>query len=154
MSKGFGERLRDLLWGYQESLLRAQRELEELRVLARRREAEAAERATERVVVALLPVLDALDAALAQGPEDPEALLEGVRMTREMAARALEDLGLRRIEPREGQSFDPRLHEAVEVVEGSGGIARTLRPGYLLGERLIRPARVVVTKPKEVRENG
>lgn len=101
----------------------------------------------------LLPVLDNFDSALAAAAgkraADP-GLLEGVRMTRLLLASALERHGVQEI-PAVGATFDPALHDAVAVESApgvpAGQILRVLQPGYQLGDRVIRHARVVVAGP-------
>jgi len=109
-------------------------------------------RAHERLVKELLPVLDDLERALAAAEEHEEAKLEeGVRLVHRQLASALEHEGLAVIET-DGK-FDPHVHEALlsqpsEADEGS--VIEVLQKGYRLGDRVLRPARVVVAAaPKE-----
>ena len=103
-------------------------------------------RAHERLVKELLPVLDDLERALAAAEEHEEAKLEeGVRLVHAELAAALEREGLAEIETN-GQ-FDPHVHEALlsqpsEAEEGS--VLEVVQKGYRLGDRVVRPARVVV----------
>jgi molecular chaperone GrpE len=116
-------------------------------------------RAHERLVKELLPVLDDLERALVAADEHEEAKLEeGVRLVHRSLAAALSKEGLEEI-PTEG-AFDPHVHEALlsqqsEAVEGS--VIEVLQKGYRLGDRVLRPARVVVAAPAAeppVRESG
>ena len=99
------------------------------------------------LVVRLLPILDNLDRALAaDGPRG--ALTQGVALVREQLEEVVRDYGFERFDP-VGQPFDPRQHEAVAVVpvdrpELDGKVAAVAEPGYRVGERLLRPARVHV----------
>lgn len=102
-------------------------------------------------IVALLPVLDNLDRALAV-PEDGSAkdVLVGVGMVRRQFLATLEELGVKAI-PAEGAVFDPALHEAVETVaveeDGQDGVVLDeLLRGYRSDERVLRAARVIVGK--------
>ena len=110
--------------------------------------------ANERLVKELLPILDDLERALVAASEHEEARLEeGVRLVHRQLAAALEREGLTEI-PTEGK-FDPHVHEALlsqpsEAEEGS--VIEVLQKGYRLGDRVLRPARVVIAAPKE--ENG
>jgi molecular chaperone GrpE len=103
-------------------------------------------RAHERLVKELLPVLDDLERALAAAEEHEEAKLEdGVRLVHQELAAALQREGLAEIETN-GQ-FDPHVHEALlsqpsEAEEGS--VLEVVQKGYRLGDRVVRPARVVV----------
>jgi molecular chaperone GrpE len=108
-------------------------------------------RAHERLVKELLPVLDDLERALAAAEEHEEATLEeGVRLVHRELADALAREGLAEIET-EGV-FDPHVHEALlsqpsEAQEGS--VLEVVQKGYRLGDRVLRPARVVVAAPQE-----
>jgi molecular chaperone GrpE len=108
-------------------------------------------RAHERLVKELLPVLDDLERALAAAEEHEEAKLEeGVRLVQRSLRDALEREGLAEIET--NGRFDPHVHEALlsqpsEAEEGS--VLEVLQKGYRLGDRVIRPARVVVAAPQE-----
>jgi molecular chaperone GrpE len=110
-------------------------------------------RAHERLVKELLPVLDDLERALAAAEEHEEAKLEeGVRLVHRELAAALEREGLAEIET--NGLFDPHVHEALlsqpsEAEEGS--VLEVVQKGYRLGDRVLRPARVVVaaTPPED-----
>jgi molecular chaperone GrpE len=106
-------------------------------------------RAGERVVKELLPVLDDLERALQAAEEHEEATLEdGVRLVHRALADLLRKEGLQEIET-EGQ-FDPHVHEALlsqpsEAAE-TGAVLEVLQKGYRLGDRVLRPARVIVAE--------
>jgi molecular chaperone GrpE len=108
-------------------------------------------RAHERLVKELLPVLDDLERALAAAEEHEEAKLEeGVRLVHRELAAALEREGLAEIET--NGVFDPHVHEALlsqpsDAEEGS--VLEVAQKGYRLGDRVLRPARVVVAAPRE-----
>jgi molecular chaperone GrpE len=108
-------------------------------------------RAHERLVKELLPVLDDLERALAAAEEHEEAKLEeGVRLVHEELKSALKREGLAEIET--NGRFDPHVHEALlsqpsEAEEGS--VLEVVQKGYRLGDRVVRPARVVVAGPQE-----
>ena len=108
-------------------------------------------RAAERLVKDLLPVLDDLERALEAAEAHEEAKLEeGVALVHRSLAGALRKEGLEEI-PTEG-AFDPHVHEALlsqpsEADEGT--VIEVLQKGYRLGDRVLRPARVVVAAPKE-----
>ena len=107
-------------------------------------------RAHERLVKELLPVLDDLERALAAAEQHEEATLEeGVRLVHRELAAALQREGLAEIET--NGRFDPHVHEALlsqpsEAEEGS--IIEVVQKGYALGDRVVRPARVVVAAPQ------
>lgn len=107
-------------------------------------------RATEGVLSDLLPVLDHLDLAIeaAESHDADERFLEGFQMVGNQLTDTLGKLGLTALEV-EGEVFDTNLHEAVGhmpsefVIEGS--IVKQTRRGYRIGERLLRPAQVIVS---------
>jgi molecular chaperone GrpE len=107
-------------------------------------------RAHERLVKELLPVLDDLERALAAADEHEEAKLEeGVQLVHRELKAALDREGLAEIET--DGVFDPHVHEALlsqpsEAEEGS--VLEVLQKGYKLGDRVLRPARVVVAAPR------
>jgi molecular chaperone GrpE len=110
------------------------------------REREEAERyANERLVRALLPALDGLDLALATAGDHP--LRTGIELTRRLFEDALARFGVQGFSAR-GEPFDPRRHEAMAAVESAahapGTVVEEQQRGFLLHDRLIRPARVTV----------
>ena len=106
-------------------------------------------RAHERLVKELIPVLDDLERALEAAAEHEEAKLEdGVRLVQRSFADALAREGLAEIET--NGRFDPHVHEALlsqpsEAEEGT--VLQVLQKGYRLGDRVLRPARVVIAGP-------
>ena len=108
-------------------------------------------RAHERLVKEPLPVLDDLERALAAAEEHEEAKLEeGVRLVHEELKSALKREGLAEIET--NGRFDPHVHESLlsrpsDAEEGS--VLEVVQKGYRLGDRVVRPARVVVAAPQE-----
>ncbi len=97
----------------------------------------------------LLPVLDNLERALAHSDGVPEAWLEGMKLTMRQFKDALKSSGVEPVEP-VGQPFDPRFHEALtSVVTDSvpaGHVMEVVTRGYRLGDRVLRPAQVVVAQ--------
>lgn len=106
----------------------------------------------ERFIKELLPVKDSLETALAHAKsEEKDAALSGIQLTLKQLQNLLEKNGVKSIEPA-GQPFDSHFHEAMlaeESNEAPNTILRVLQKGYLLHERLMRPALVVVAKAKE-----
>ncbi len=137
----------------EDRLIRAVAEVENTRKRGERAADEARRYAVSQFAHEMLAVLDNLNRALAasdgramqEGENTP--LLEGVRATERMLAKALEDFGVRRIDAL-GAKFNPALHEAVMKVEdGShqpGIVTDVIEDGYTLHDRLLRPARVAV----------
>ncbi len=129
-----------------DDLQRVAAEFENFRKRAARDREDLVDRATQRLVEALLPVLDSLDAAMARRPATPgeEAMLDGMAGTRQQLLDVLGREGLE-IVPGVGEAFDPAVHEAV-MGGGDGHLVVTdeMRRGYALRGRVIRPAMVGV----------
>ena len=124
--------------------------------VAREQEALVA-RAHEGLVKQLLPVLDDLGRALEAAEHHEEAKLEeGVRLVHRQLADVLDKEGLAEI-PTDGR-FDPNVHEALlsqPSDEPPGSVLEVIQPGYMLGDRVLRPARVVVAAaPEEANGSG
>lgn len=106
----------------------------------------------EELIKALLNVLDNLERALdhADTKEDPKPLIEGVKLVHKQFLSCLEKFGVQYVDASPGQNFDPRLHQAIERVESPdftpGLIISEMLRGYMLKDRLLRPALVVVSK--------
>jgi molecular chaperone GrpE len=133
-----------------DTLQRVQAEFDNFRKRAARDQQNLVARAHERLVKELLPVLDDLERALEAAEAHEEAKLEeGVALVTRSFADVLRREGLEEV-PTEGK-FDPHVHEALlsqpsEAEEGS--VIEVLQKGYRLGDRVLRPARVVVSAPK------
>ena len=133
-----------------DSYLRLAADFDNYRKRTAREHAELTQRANERLLNELLPVLDDLERALVAADEHEEAQLEdGVRLVHRSLADALRKEGLEEI-PTDG-AFDPNIHEALlsqpsEAEEGA--VIEVLQKGYRLGDRVLRPARVVVAAAK------
>ena len=129
--------------------LRLAADFDNFRKRAAREQLELTKRATERLVGERLPVLDGLERALEAAEEHQEAKLEeGVRLVHRSLADALRKEGLAEIET--NGRFDPHVHEALlsqpsEAEEGN--VIQVIQKGYRLGDRVLRPARVVVAAP-------
>jgi molecular chaperone GrpE len=136
---------------YLDALQRLKAEFDNYRKRVARDQQELAARAHERLVKELLPVVDDLERALAAAEEHEEATLEeGVRLVHRELAAALQREGLAEIET--NGRFDPHVHEALlsqpsEAEEGS--VLEVVQKGYKLGDRVVRPARVVVAAAQE-----
>ncbi len=108
----------------------------------------------ERLALDLLPILDNFERALTsvKNSKDFEALLKGVEIIYTELRRILEKHGVREMDI-EGKEFDPYLAEAVETVESEehppNSVVRVLQKGYLIHEKVLRPAKVVVNVSKE-----
>jgi molecular chaperone GrpE len=132
------------------SHLRAVAELENYRKRCEREVENARKYAIERFAQELVTVGDALEAGISAGPgSSGAALLEGAQATLRQLHRAFEKGGMKLIDPA-GQRFDPEWHEAMAVQESREHPANTVlsvvQKGYSLNGRLLRPARVIVSK--------
>jgi molecular chaperone GrpE len=136
---------------YLETLQRTAAEFDNYRKRVQRDQASLVARAGERLVRELLPVLDDLERALEAAEEHEEAKLEeGVRLVHRSLADALRREGLEEIAA-DGR-FDPHVHEALLTQpseEEEGSVIQVLQKGYMLGDHVLRPARVVVAAPIE-----
>ena len=135
--------------------LRATADLENLRKRSAREVENAHKFALERFLSDLLPVKDSLEMGLAavdaagEGAS-VESLREGSELTLKMMIGLLEKSGVAEVNPVDG-TFDPELHQAMSMQDagegvGSGTIVTVIQKGYLLNERLLRPALVIVAK--------
>ena len=131
--------------------LRLRADFDNYRRRVERDKANWSRQALERTMEALLPALDSFDLGLDNaGHEeaDTASMLEGFQLTRDMLLKALERSGLQVIDAA-GQPFDPELHEAISQMPSDEASADTVlyqtRRGYRLGDKLLRPAQVVVS---------
>lgn len=130
--------------------LRAVAELDNFRKRSAREIDQARKFAIERFAQELLPVLDALEAGIQAGGQSPDdALLEGVKATLRELNRAFEKAGIQTLDP-QGKTFDPDWHEAMIAQECTeqppGMVLNVVQKGYSLNGRLLRPARVIVSR--------
>jgi molecular chaperone GrpE len=136
--------------------LRLAADFDNFRKRAARERSEMAVYANERLVKDLLPILDDLERALEAAAAHEEAKLEeGVRLVHRSLADLLAKEGLARIDVT--GKFDPHVHEALLAQpsdEEEGTVIQVLQNGYRLGDRVVRPARVVVAAPAEAAEQG
>lgn len=136
----------------QDQLLRARAEMENVRRRGEREVEKARKFALEGFFQELLPVRDGLEMGL-QAADDSSAeagkLREGVDLTLRMLDAAMAKFGLKEVNPM-GQPFNPELHQAMAVQESADHAPNTViavyQKGFVLNDRLIRPARVVVSK--------
>ncbi len=132
------------------SYLRAVAETENVRKRAQR-DVEAASRyAIERFAGDLLEARDSLELGLAVGPgADPARLFEGMEATLRLVDRAFEKAGLQVLDPA-GEAFNPEFHEAMAAQPSAdqppGTVLTVVQKGYVLNGRLLRPARVLVSR--------
>jgi molecular chaperone GrpE len=134
-----------------DAYLRAKAEAENTRRRADEEISKARKFAVDSFAESLLPVKDSLEAALANKAATPEQVLEGVSATLRQLASALERNKVLEIAPPAGTKFDPHQHQAISVVpaeQEANTVVAVLQKGYLIAERVLRPALVTVTAPK------
>ena len=134
----------------EDSLLRLRADFENYRKRAQREKDELTQHANEKIMAELIGVLDHLGLALRTAEERHagEAFLEGLKLISGQLLSVLQRFGLVTIEA-EGQTFDPRQHEAIAQTTSDthpeGTVIAQTRKGYWLGRRLLRPAGVIVS---------
>jgi molecular chaperone GrpE len=131
--------------------LRAKAEAENARRRADEEVAKARKYAVENFADSLLPVKDSLEAAIATPGASTEQVLEGVHATLRQLVAALERNKVNQINPPAGTKFDPHQHQAISMVpaeQESNTIVAVLQKGYLIADRVLRPALVTVAAPK------
>jgi molecular chaperone GrpE len=137
----------------QDQYLRARAELENARRRAQEEIAKVQKFAIESFAESLVPVADSLERALEANPADLEKLREGVQITLRQLLSAFEKARLTEINPA-GQKFDPHRHQAISTVpvgQGEGAAApnqvvAVLQKGWMIADRVLRPALVTVTQ--------
>jgi molecular chaperone GrpE len=130
--------------------LRAKAEADNIRKRAQADVANAYKYAVETFAAELLPVHDSLEAALAADNATFEALRQGVELTLKQLDAALVKSNIKEINP-VGEKFDPHKHQAMTTVESdkaANTVVHVLQKGYLLNDRVLRPALVTVSKSK------
>lgn len=134
-----------------DAYLRAKAEAENIRRRADEEIAKARKFAVESFADSLLPVKDSLEAAIAIQAATPEQLLEGVHATLRQLSAALERSKVLEINPPAGTRFDPHQHQAISMVpaeQEANTVVAVLQKGYLIADRVLRPALVTVAAPK------
>jgi molecular chaperone GrpE len=134
---------------YLELLQRVQADFENYRKRAARDQERLVAHAHERLVRELLPILDDLERALEAAAQHEEAkLLEGVQLVEQSLRRVLAKEGVAEIET--DGAFDPHVHEALLTKPGdgadSGSVLEVVQRGYRVGDRVVRPAKVIVAE--------
>jgi len=134
-----------------DAYLRAKAEAENTRRRAEEEISKARKFAVEGFAESLLPVMDSLQAAIAMPEAKVETVLEGVHATLRQLSTALERNKVVQIAPPAGTKFDPHQHQAISVVpadQDANTVVAVLQKGYLINERVLRPALVTVAAPK------
>jgi molecular chaperone GrpE len=134
-----------------DAYLRAKAEAENIRRRAEEDIAKARKFAIEAFAESLLPVVDSLQSATAIPNASPQQILEGVHATLRQLTAALEKNRVVPVAPPSGTRFDPHRHQAISVVPADqepNTVVAVLQSGFLINERVLRPALVTVAGPK------
>jgi len=134
----------------QESFLRAKAETENVRRRAQEDVAKAHKFAIENFAEHLLPVIDSLEAAVAHSSDDLAKVREGVELTLRQLTGALEKGRVVALNP-VGEKFDPHRHQAISMVPADqepNTVVAVLQKGFVIADRVLRPALVTVAAPK------
>jgi molecular chaperone GrpE len=135
-----------------EKSVRALAEADNIRRRAERDVEHAHRFGVEKLIKELIPVLDSMEQALQAAIQaNDQSMIEGIELTHKLMMDALVKFEVRKIDAM-NQPFNPNLHEAMAMLESADVPANTVinvfQQGYVLGERVVRPARVVVSKAK------
>ena len=134
-----------------EQFLRAKAEVENIRRRSEDEIAKSRKFAVEGFAESLLPVLDSLEAGLSIQEATVQQIREGSEATLKQLQSALNRNKVVAIAPAAGEKFDPHHHQAISVVpaeQEANTVVAVLQKGYLIAERVLRPALVTVTAPK------
>ena len=134
-----------------DAYLRAKAEVENVRRRADEEVSKARKFAVEAFAESLLPVKDSLEAAIANPNANAQLVLEGVQATLRQLSQALERNKVVEVAPPAGTRFDPHQHQAISMVpadQEANTVVSVLQKGYLIAERVLRPALVTVAAPK------
>src|SRR5690349_16242981 len=137
-----------------DAMLRALADAENARKRFQAEAASSQKYAVERFAESLLPVMDSLEATLANKDASPEALHDGVELTRRHVSQALEKAPITSISPSAGELFHPHRHQSMAAIESDSEpntVVATMQKGYQLHDRILRPALVTVAKAVEKR---
>jgi molecular chaperone GrpE len=137
---------------HHDAYLRARADCDNMRKRSQTEIANAHKFAVENFVTELVPVKDSLEAALASDIATVEALRSGVELTLRQLKAVFDKFSVKEVYPA-GEKFDPHRHQAISMVDANAEpntVVQVLQKGYLLHDRVIRPALVTVAKPKVV----
>lgn len=146
------ERLRNELADFEDKWKRALADAQNTRRQSRLNESEAAYQGSRRVLESVIPVLDHFDLALGQDAASmtTEQIIAGVRVIRDELLKGLSNQNVTLVEPQPGDEFDPTRHEAMMRQPSAdvepGHIVQALQVGYVMGDRVIRAAKVIIAE--------
>jgi molecular chaperone GrpE len=136
-----------------DKFLRERADLENYRKRTQREKEELIRYGNETLIMEILPAVDNMERALDHlDTDNQDSVVIGVRMTLDMLVGALKKFGVTPVEVEKGGEFDSAVHQAMGQVESpelpANSIAEVFQKGYMLGDRLLRPAMVMVAAPK------
>jgi molecular chaperone GrpE len=140
-----------------DAFVRAKAEAENIRRRAVEDVAKAHKYGTESFAESLVPVKDSLEMALSDQTGDTAKLKEGVEATLRQLKSAFEKNGLKEIAPAAGDKFDPHQHQAISMIASplpAQTVVATLQKGYLIADRVLRPALVTVSNGQAAEQNA
>lgn len=132
---------------HKDQVLRAHAEMENVRRRAQDEVSKARKFGIESFAESMVPVKDSLEAALAQTEQSQEDLRAGIEMTLKQLVTGFERNHLKEIAPASGTKFDPHQHQAIATIpaeQEANTVVQTLQKGYLIADRVLRPALVTV----------
>jgi len=136
-----------------DKFVRERADLENYRKRTQREKEELIKYGNETLLLEILPAVDGMERALEHlDPESQDSVVVGVRMTLDLLLAALKKFRVTPIEAEKGGAFDSALHQAMGQVAAefpANSIAEVFQKGYLLNDRLLRPAMVLVSKGSE-----
>jgi len=134
---------------YKDLILRSEAEMQNVRRRAEKDVANAHKFGLERFLQNILPIVDGLEKTLENAADKDDPVIEGVELTFKLLMDVLEKASVKVIDPT-GEPFDPNLHEAMSTVENPdmepNSVFAVVQKGYVLNDRLVRPAMVMVSK--------
>lgn len=139
---------------YRDKYLRALAEYDNLKKRVEKEKQDTIKFSNQFLIIELFPIMDSFDSAIntVESTNNKESFLKGLKMLQKEFHRILEVNGLKRIKT-VGEKFDPNIHQAEEEIRTDkfpeGTVAEEIRSGYLLNDRLLRPALVKVSKGKK-----
>ena len=136
------------------NMMRALAEAENTRKRAAKEVEEANRYGVSSIAKDLISVLENLTRAIEAAPAEHKAHFEGVDLTRKELLNVFERRGIKRIDPQPGEKFDHNIHQAITQIEdpnfAPGAVVQVVQSGYIIHDRLLRPAMVAVAKAPPV----
>lgn len=151
------EKTAEELASWKEKAVRAAADLENYRKRMARDKADAIRFGNQGLLLSLLPVIDNFNMGMMAAEQDSGSMIYmGMQMVQKQLEDFLTDQGVKTVEINPGDKFDPNLHDAMSQEESAeieeGCVIRVMRKGYMMGDRLLRPANVVVSGKEPAEE--